>query len=85
MDNIIEINSRAERELKRLDRATKNRTVKALLALIKDSPPPGCLKVKTAEGLRRIRVGDWRIGYVIDDATHTVMIVTIGHRREFYD
>ncbi|HYJ87280.1 MAG TPA: type II toxin-antitoxin system RelE/ParE family toxin [Pyrinomonadaceae bacterium] len=85
MDNIIEINSRAERELKRLDRTTKNRIVKALLALIKESRPPGCIKVKTAAGLWRIRVGDWRVGYEIDDATHTVTIVTIGHRREFYD
>ena len=85
MDNIIQINSRAERELKRLDRTTKNRIVKALLALIKDSRPPGCLKVKTAEELWRIRVGDWRVGYEIDDATRTVTIVTIGHRREFYD
>jgi mRNA-degrading endonuclease RelE of RelBE toxin-antitoxin system len=35
--------------------------------------------------LWRIRVGDWRIGYKIDDQKQTVTIVTIGHRREFYD
>jgi mRNA interferase RelE/StbE len=59
--------------------------VNALLALIKDSRPPGCLKVKTSEKLWRIRVGDWRIGYQIDDASRTVTIVAIGHRSEFYD
>lgn len=85
MDNLVEISSRAERDLKRLDKATKNRVVKALLALIKDSRPPGCIKVKTSEGLWRIRVGDWRVGYEINDVNHSVRIVTIGHRREFYD
>jgi benzoate-CoA ligase len=34
--------------------------------------------------LWRIRVGDWRIGYKIDDQEQTVTMVTIGHRREFY-
>jgi mRNA interferase RelE/StbE len=85
MDNIINITSRAERELKRLDRPIQNRVVTALLALIKEPRPPGCIKVKTAERLWRIRVGDWRVGYEIDDASQTVTIITIGHRREFYD
>jgi len=85
MDNLVEISSRAERELKRLDKTTKTRIVKALLVLIKDPRPPGSIKVKTSEGLWRIRVGDWRVGYEIDDATHTITIITIGHRREFYD
>ena len=33
----------------------------------------------------RIRVGDWRIGYEIDDEKRIVRIVAIGHRRDFYD
>jgi mRNA interferase RelE/StbE len=83
--NNIEISSRAERELKRLDKTIKNRIVTAVFALMEDSRPPGCIKVKTLEGLWRIRVGDWRIGYSIDDASQIVTIVTIGHRSEFYD
>jgi mRNA interferase RelE/StbE len=81
----VQINSRAERELKRLDRQIKNRIVTAALALGNDPRPAGCLKVKTSEGRWRIRVGDWRIGYEIDDAVQTVTIVTVGHRSEFYD
>jgi len=79
------ISSRAERELKWFDRPTKNRIVTAALRLADDPRPHGCLKVKTGENLWRIRVGDWRIGYQIDDQEQTVTIVTIGHRREFYD
>lgn len=85
MSNIVNITSRAERELRRLDRTTKNRIVTAVFALMDDARPHGCLKVKATEGLWRIRVGDWRIGYEIDDAAQTVTIMTIAHRREFYD
>lgn len=81
----VVITSRAERELKRLDRSTKNRIVSAALRLAEDPRPPGCIKVKTGEGLWRIRVGDWRIGYEIADVARTVTIMTIGHRREFYE
>jgi hypothetical protein len=45
----VNINSHAERELKRLDRTTKNRIVTASLALANDPRPAGCLKVKTSE------------------------------------
>lgn len=81
----IVITSRAERELKRFDRPTKNRIVTAALGLADDPRPHGCLKVKAAEKLWRIRVGDWRVGYQIDDQQQSVTIITIGHRREFYD
>jgi mRNA interferase RelE/StbE len=79
------IGSRAERELRRLDRPIKNRIVTSSLALGENPRPHGCLKVKTREGLWRIRVGDWRIGYQIDDENRLVTIATIGHRSEFYD
>jgi len=79
------ITSHAERELKRLDRSTKNRIPPAALALADNPRPHGCLKVKAEERLWRIRVGDRRIGYEIYDETSVVRIVTVGHRREFYD
>ena len=79
------ISSHAERELRRLDRSTKNRILPAALALADNPRPHGCLKVKAEGRLWRIRVGDWRIGYEIDDEKHRVKIVTVGHRREFYD
>jgi mRNA interferase RelE/StbE len=81
----VNITSRAERDLKRLDRTIKNRIVTAILALGSEPRPTGCLKVRAEEGLWRIRVGDWRIGFEIDDTTREVLIIRIGHRREFYD
>ncbi len=43
----VSITSRAERELKRLDRPVKNRIIVSLSALASDPRPPGCLKVKS--------------------------------------
>ncbi len=39
---------------------------------------------ESEERLWRIRVGDWRVGYEIDDDAQVVRIIIIGHRREFY-
>ncbi|MDQ1706820.1 MAG: mRNA interferase RelE/StbE [Pyrinomonadaceae bacterium] len=79
------LTARAERELRRLDRSAKNRILPIALALAENPRPHGCLKVKTEESLWRIRVGDWRVGYEIDDEQRVVRIITIGHRREFYN
>jgi mRNA interferase RelE/StbE len=81
----VTITGRAERELKRLDRQVKNRVVKAVLDLASNPRPGGCLKVKSEEGVWRIRIGDWRIGYQVNDASLEVVIIRIGHRSEFYD
>lgn len=81
----VVISSHAERELRRLDRSTKNRILPVALALAENPQPHGCLKVKAEERLWRIRVGDWRVGYEIDDAARVVRIITVGHRSEFYD
>ena len=78
------ITTHAERELKRLDRSTKNRILPVALALADNPRPHGCLKVKAEERLWRIRVGDWRIGYEINDEIQVVKIIPVGHRREFY-
>ena len=80
----VKITSRAESELKRLDRPVKNRVVTAILALASDPRPRGYLKVRSAEGVWRIRVGDWRIGHEIDDRLQEVVVIGVGHRSEFY-
>jgi len=81
----VSITSRAERELKGLDRPVKNRIVSAISALASDPRPPGCLKVTSEEGVWRIRVGDWRVGYQVDDNLGEVLGVRIAHRSDFYE
>lgn len=47
--------------------------------------PPGCKKLKGGDNEWRIRVGDYRIVYVINDATEVIDVTRIGHRREVYE
>lgn len=47
--------------------------------------PTGCSKLAGTSDRYRIRVGDYRIVYRIDDGKVTVLVLVIGHRREVYD
>ena len=80
----VVITSRAERELRRLDKAVKIRVVSAILALAENPRPHGCLKVK-GEDLWRIRIGDWRVGYGINDQAMVVDVIRVNHRSQFYN
>jgi len=74
----------AERDLRRLPRAVFERVSERILSLRDDPRPHGVRKL--AGGLEgwRIRVGDHRILYQIDDEAQTVTIVRVKHRREAY-
>jgi mRNA interferase RelE/StbE len=76
---VVTLSLRARRETRRLDRQVLARIAKAIDTLVENPRPPGCLKVKNRENLWRIRVGDWRIGYEIDDSVRLVTIITVGY------
>ena len=81
----IVITSSAEKDLRRLDRSIKNRVTVAILALADDPRPPGCIKVKSEEGVWRIRVGEYRVAYTVDDQAKVVTVVRVGARGDFYN
>ena len=66
------------------DESLKHRIAKALRVLENDPRPPGSLKLQGGDELYRVRVGDYRIVYQIQDAVLVVLVVQIGHRREIY-
>ena len=68
-----------------LDRQTKNRIVTQILSLADEPRPHGCRKVLSEKGLWRLRVGDWRLGYEINDSDREITIIRIDHRSSFYD
>ena len=47
--------------------------------------PAGCKKLKGYKDQWRIRVGDWRVVFSIDDSAARVSITRVAHRREVYD
>jgi mRNA interferase RelE/StbE len=79
----IELRRRAQRALDRLPKTDFQAVVEAMKELAQTPRPRGVEKVKST-GLWRIRQGDYRIIYSIDDNQYLVTIVRIGHRREIY-
>jgi len=74
----------AELSLRRLDRSVFPRVVQALRSLASDPRPHGCRKLTGSDSDWRVRVGDFRIVYEIDDRRREVRIMRIRHRREAY-
>lgn len=81
----VVITASAEKDLRRLERAAKNRLVTAILALADDPRPPGCIKVKSEIGVWRIRVGEYRVAYTVDDQAKVVTVIRVGPRGGFYN
>lgn len=74
----------AERSLTRLDPVVFRRVVAALKGLAENPRPAGCRKLTGSENDWRVRVGDWRVVYEIDDRDRAVRVMRIRHRREAY-
>lgn len=79
----IEITATARRDLLRSPAPVKRRLVTAIDALTDTPCPPGCIKL-TGETAYRIRVGDYRIIYEVNDPDKTILIIRARHRRDVY-
>jgi mRNA interferase RelE/StbE len=80
----IEISLTAERQLKRIHRENAIRILKAISLLANEPRPHGVKKLSGYEHVYRIRVGDFRVLYEIDEHRILIIILKIGHRREIY-
>ncbi len=79
----VAILRRAQREMAQLPNDALTRVVGAVRALGGDPTPPGSRKLTGREGWR-LRVGDYRIIYEIDNDRRVVTVLHIGHRRDVY-
>ena len=73
----------AETELNRLPDLIQARLSKRILSLENDPRPQGCKKLSGRQEYR-VRVGDYRIVYSIDDGERTVRVIAVGHRGGIY-
>lgn len=80
----IDIRPSAQRDLARLAAQVRRRIAARIDALADEPRPPGCTKLVGQQDLWRIRVGTFRVIYMIDDERLTVMIVHFAHRRDVY-
>ena len=81
----LEITSSAQKELDSLDDLVFERIDRKILALADDPRPAGSKKLRGFKDSWRIRVGDWRVVYIVDDAAKLVSITRVAHRREVYE
>ena len=80
----ILIERRAERDLKRLSEELFRRIVLQIQQLEDDARPVGSRKIVGTASDWRIRVGDYRVLYEIDDAAKVIRIMRVRHRRDAY-
>lgn len=74
----------ARKEIERLESGAADRVVSRIERLAIKPRPPGCRKLVGAESLWRIRLGEYRILYTIDDARLIIEVVAVRHRRDAY-
>jgi mRNA interferase RelE/StbE len=74
----------ARRDLEQLEAGLARRILSRIEALASVPRPQGCVKLRGADNLWRIRVGDYRAIYSIDDAARVVDISAVRHRNDAY-
>jgi mRNA interferase RelE/StbE len=85
MRNSVFLSRRAEKFLAQLRQAKFYSRLRAAIdGLTQNARPSGCVKLAGEPDLYRIRVGDYRIIYQVDDPKLTVLVLSIAHRREIY-
>jgi mRNA interferase RelE/StbE len=80
----IYIERTAERDLKRLPAGAFARVVARIRALAANPRPEGSRKISGSERDWRIRIGDYRVVYEVDDEASVVRVMRVRHRSEVY-
>lgn len=81
----LEITRDALKALGKLDKPVRRRLQAAIDRLVDDPRPAGVVALKSEPGYLRLRVGDYRVVYRVDDERLVIVVVDLGHRREIYD
>jgi mRNA interferase RelE/StbE len=79
----VQVSKRASQEIAKLGSDLQSRVVARLEALAEDPRPPGCKKLAGSD-YWRIRIGEYRAVYSIQDQQLLVLVIHVAHRREVY-
>lgn len=80
----VELTRDALRSLAKLDKPVRRRIQAAIDKLQNDPRPAGMIPLRSAPGAYRVRVGDHRVIYTVNDGRLLVVVIDVGHRREIY-
>lgn len=80
----IEISSTAEKTLRKIPKKDLGKVIETIQILSINPYPPGCRKLSGEDGVYRVRQGNYRIIYEVDDQKITIFVLKIGHRSDVY-
>lgn len=81
----LEVKASARKELDALGDALFTRIDRKIMALAENPRPAGCKKLRGYKDLWRIRIGDYRVIYFIDEGKQFINIARVAHRKEVYE
>jgi mRNA interferase RelE/StbE len=79
------INNSAQKDIRKLPGQEVNKIIPAIRSLAKDPRPSGCKKLVNTRNAYRIRVGNYRVLYCIEDKIRIVEVSAVKHRRAAYE
>ena len=85
VEYLVTLTRSAEKELDSLDATLVRRIFPKIEALANDPRPHGCRKLHSEKYMWRIRIGDYRVIYAINDAEHKIDVTGIRHRSKAYE
>ena len=80
----IEVKRSAAKALKKIPKADRKRIVEKIESLAESPPNPEITKMKGNNPFHKVRVGDYRIVYEIQEDVLLILIAKIGHRKDIY-
>jgi mRNA interferase RelE/StbE len=81
---VVELTPAAERTLRKLDKPIARALAAEMAQLAYEPRPAGVKALKGHRGALRLRVGDYRVVYRVEDKRLVVLVLDLGHRREIY-
>jgi len=83
---VVHLTPAAQKDIKGLPDALRSRVVQKLKELADDPRQPGAVAVRSRpRGTYRVRIGNYRIGYQVDDRARTVKVWQMDSRDRFYE
>jgi mRNA interferase RelE/StbE len=81
----VSIKPAAQRQFKKLPLDVQENLIAIIENLAEEPRPAGCKKLKGRKNQYRVRSGDYRIIYSVEDASLVVEVIKLGHRRDVYE
>jgi mRNA interferase RelE/StbE len=80
----VEARPRVRKALRQLDETARKEVLSVMRALASDPRPLGAKMLRGHRPYLRVRSGDYRVIYAVDDAARVVTVAAVGHRRDVY-